>query len=220
MMHHRVTVVTAMPREAAALDVRAIAVGTRSRAGEAARDLLRRDGTGVLLIAGVCGGLDPALRAGDLIVGRRVVSPRGEELWPDAAMFEAASRALRNAGVRFASSSLLTQDDPSADSAERSRLGRTHDAAGADMETFDIARAAAAEGVPWLALRAVVDTADEELPPSLKHWSGESDATVVLRALRRPLEWPAYVRLAFQMRHALHTLRRATAITARAVSAG
>jgi hypothetical protein len=77
------------------------------------------------------------------------------------------------------------------------------------METYAFAQAADAHGVPWLALRAVVDPARDGLPRSLRDWNGESDGDVVRSALRRPLEWPAYARLAFGMRRAMGALRSA-----------
>jgi hypothetical protein len=191
----RVLLVTAMRREAAGIGRGAVALGAGARAGEVLQTLLGERQPDAIVIAGVCGGLDPSLAAGDLLLARRVVSADGAELIPQRAPFEAARGELIRRGVAFVSSALLTLERPVGNS-ERTDLWNAHGAGGVDMETYAIACAAEEHGVPWLAL-------------SLRDWNGESDRDVVRAALRRPLEWPAYVRLAFAMRRAMRALRTA-----------
>ena len=161
------------------------------------------------MIVGVCGGLDPSLAPGDLVLARRVVASDGGELIPPRLLFEGARHELSRRRLSFVSSTLLTVEGPAGDGLERTYLWNAHGAGGVDMETYTIARAAEDHGVPWLALRAVVDPAGTGLPRSLQRWSGEADSDVVRVALRRPMEWPAYVRLAFGMRRALRALHDA-----------
>lgn len=205
----RVLLVTAMQREAAGVGRGAVALGAGARAGEALRALMRDRRPEAVVIAGVCGGLDPSLAAGDLLLARRVVADDGAELLPPRVLFEEARSELMRCGVGFASSALLTLDGPAGNGRARAELWNAHGAGGVDMETYAIARAAEEHGVPWVALRAVVDPARDGLPRSLRAWNGESDADVVRAALRRPLEWPAYVRLAFAMRRAMRSLAAA-----------
>jgi adenosylhomocysteine nucleosidase len=204
-----VLLVTAMRREAAGIRHGAVALGAGARAGEALQALLRDRRPAAIVIAGVCGGLDPSLAAGDLLLARRVLAGDGAELIPRRTLFEAARGELLRGGVGFVSSALLTLEGPAGNGRERTDLWNAHGAGGVDMETYAMARAAEEHGVPWLALRAVVDPVRDGLPPPLRAWNGESDADVVRAALRRPLEWAAYARLAFAMRRAMRSLRSA-----------
>lgn len=202
-------VVTAMPREAAGLGHGAVACGAGQRAASVLEALLRERTPALVVIAGVCGGLDPSLAPGDLVLARRLVSPDGGELSPRRDVFEAARRAMRARRLPFVSSALLTQPRPAATRADKTRLWNEHGAAGVDMETYAMARASEAAGVPWLALRAVLERAAEPLPRSLRAWDGNADAAVARGAAMRPWEWPAYLRLALQMRRAIVSLRAA-----------
>lgn len=202
-------IVTAMPREAAGLGHGAVACGAGERAAPRLEALLRERTPALVVIAGVCGGLDPSLGPGDLVLARRVLSPDGGELSPRRDVFEAARRAMRARRLAFVSSALLTQPRPAATREEKTDLWNAHGAAGVDMETYAMARIAEAAGVPWLALRAVLERVAEPLPRSLRAWDGDADAAVARGAAMRPWEWPAYVRLALQMRRAMRSLRAA-----------
>ncbi len=78
------------------------------------------------------------------------------------------------------------------------------------METYELAHAADQRQIPWLAIRAVLDPASEALPSSLRGWRSDTDERAVMKeARRRPWEWPAFARLAWQMRTACASLRTA-----------
>jgi len=205
----RVLLVAPTAHEAAAIGNGALVCGAGPRAAEAVGAMLSDAGAGLVLVAGVCGGLDPSLAPGDLVLARRAVSVSGGEMFAQGALFEAARRAMRSSGLGFVSSSLFTTGRPVADRAEKTALWNAHGAGGVDMETYGVAQTADAHGVPWLALRAVLDPAHAGLPASLRGWQGEGDAAVLRRAVRRPLEWPSYARLALAMRRATRSLRTA-----------
>jgi len=215
-----VLVVTAMPREAKALRaLGAVACGTRAAAGCTLDALLRARPPAAVVITGVCGGLDPSLRPGDAILASALLASGRPDLAPGAALLDAARSALRSGAVRFVTSPVLTVDAPLTPRPARTGAWNAYGAVAVDMETYDLAAAASARGAPWLALRVVLDPTHHELPPSLRAWSGETDRQVALRALGRPLEWPAYLRLALQWRIAAASLRRAAPIVTRAASA-
>jgi adenosylhomocysteine nucleosidase len=204
-----VLVVTPTRREAAALGRAAFVCGSAGRAAESVALRLRESHPSLLIIAGVCGGLDPSLGPGSLILGRRLLATGRRELTPDPDLLEAARRALRVRRRTFVSSTLLSVAQPVGHAEEKRDIWNAHGAAGIDMETYEIAAAAEEQHVPWLALRAVLDPAAFVLPASVLAWRDEqSEQEIVRRMLRRPLEWPAYVRLAIDMRRALRGLRQ------------
>lgn len=224
----RVLVAAPMAREADAIRAWASRAGARhrvlvagggARARRAVAAALDHGGFDLVVAAGVCGGLDPSLEPGAVILGRRVVRTEGAEIVPDLALLDAARREMRARGEPFVSSSLLTVDAPSASRREKTELWNAHGAGGVDMETFGIAEAAAARGAPWLAVRVVLDPVSTMLPPSLLAWRDADDEREILRrALRRPSEWATYARLAWQLRKARAGLQRALPVVVEAAA--
>ena len=215
----RTLVVTPMSREARAAAPDAFVCGSRHAAARVLAHL-EREPADIVLIAGVCGGLDPSLAPGALVLGRRLLAEGKPELAPDAAAFEAVRRAMRRARLPFVSSSLLTTERPIESIAARTDAWNAYGAGGMDMETYDIAAALEERRVRWLALRSVLDPAGFTLPRAVRTWSDEQDEREIARAaLGSPREWPAYARLALQMRTSLRTLSRATPIARTALDA-
>ncbi len=178
------------------------------------------DAPAAVLISGVCGALDPSLAPGALVLGRRVLTVDGRALEPASALFEAAQEALRRSRLPFVSSALLTVARPINERTAKTDAWNAHGAAAADMETYELAAALEARGVPWLALRAVLDPADMVLPRGAVRWTSEQDEGAIVRdMLRRPFELPAYARLALQLRAALRALSRAVPMIVRAIDA-
>lgn len=213
----RPLLITPTQREARALGRPAI-VCAGAGAAHAIPELRRTRPIDVLIIVGVCGGLDPSLAPGGIILARSVSTPDGPELAPDPRVFDAVRRAMRARNTPFVSSRLLTVDRPAVSRAEKTALWNTHGAAGVDMETHDLAAAAAQSGIPWLAVRAVLDPIGSALPAPLRVWRAESDERDILGAIvRRPWEWPAVARLAWRMRAACRALRAALDVAIPAV---
>jgi adenosylhomocysteine nucleosidase len=94
---------------------------------------------------------------------------------------------------------ILTVDHLVADPAEKRRLAESHDALAVDMESAAIEEVCAQYGVPFLAVRAVSDTADTALSPELVRLLSGSKVSVwkAIRALvRRPRLLGEFRRLA------------------------
>ena len=201
--------VTPTQREANALGNVSLVCGAGSGAGTVLDAYLREHHVDAILLAGVCGGLDPSLSAGSLILARRALTRDGAELEPDPVLFEAARRALRSKGSSFISSLLLSVEQPVGAAHQKLELWNRFGAAGVDMETAALASAAAARGVRWLALRAVLDPAARTLPSAVQTWQGEGDdARIARRLARSPRDWPAAARLTVELRRTLASLRQ------------
>jgi nucleoside phosphorylase len=115
---------------------------------------------GLLVAAGLCGGLAPDLERGRVVVGTTVMRPGGRPLAaPDLTGLLATAR-LRTASVVTADRVVDTPE------AKRELRGAT---AGdiVDMESWYIAEAAEAAGTRWAIVRSVSDTADERIPPDV-----------------------------------------------------
>ncbi len=203
-------------REARAIGSGCRVTGTGEAGARALAEFLRMQRPETVLIVGLCGGLDPSLGAGDLILAREAIDERGEGLQPPATTLASARRALRNEGPAFVCSRLVTVREPVATIEAKRDLWNAHGAAGADMETAAFARVAAEHGVAWMALRAVIDPARMALPHSLRAWRGEEDERAIVRGIAlHPRDWIASGRLALALRPALRALRTGTGIVAR-----
>jgi hopanoid-associated phosphorylase len=113
---------------------------------------------------GLCGGLDPRLRPGDLILGAEVVSDRGAVKTDEAVTASLAER-LAVAGAGVIVERLAAAGAPVMTAAAKAVLRRTTGAAGVDMESLIAGQYALRERVPFAILRAVADPAERDLPP-------------------------------------------------------
>lgn len=202
-----VLLVAPTAREAVARAGATLICGGGAEAGHAVESYLQHHPAGFVLVIGICGGLDPALGPGDLILARSVAAPGSPALHPNAALLETARRGLRAGGRRFVTSALLTLERPAGSAAEKTALWNDHGAGGVDLETYAIVAVVERHQLPWLALRAVLDGAGAGLPEPLRRWSKPADERALVRELaRRPRDWPTMARLAWQMAHARRSL--------------
>lgn len=159
---------------AGALEI--IGVGLRASELEGRVGAARRPS--LVLSAGACGALSPALAVGDLVIPDVVLTPAG-------ARHPVASRAdLTRAGA------LLSVTDVVETPAAKARLWLATGALAVDMESAVILAWAEARGLPAAVVRAVADTADRAVPADLASVVDEAGRLRTLRAVgvaaRRP----------------------------------
>jgi len=140
----------------------------------AARALEKRIAVDGIISTGFCGALDSALRVGDIVLGRSESCPAGVEI--------------------------LSMDRVITTAKERRELRESTGAAAVEMESAAVARKAAEWGVPFRCIRAVSDSAAEDLPLDFNLYRDEegrfSRRRIALAALARPFtRVPALLRL-------------------------
>ena len=144
-----------------------------------------------LVSFGLAGGLAPGLRAGTLIVPRRVVD--ADEAWDtdpalSAALGGTTGHVLLGGGMVLATV------------AEKASARAAIGADAVDLESAAVARVASRHGLPFAALRAVCDGAGRALPRAALvalDASGRIGAwRVTAAAAARPGEWGALLGLA------------------------
>jgi adenosylhomocysteine nucleosidase len=146
-----------------------------------------------LIVVGVAGGLSPALPLGALLVAHEVVEDGWPVPAPDEAWLQRARRATGATPATFVSTRnmLCTPQDKAHAYSNLAGGG----VAAVDLETATFARAASERGLPYVALRAISDTAEESLPldfNTLRDRTGAVDSRLVaLRALTRPRLLPS-----------------------------
>lgn len=166
----------------------------------------------VLVISwGVCGGLDPRLRPGDLILGAEVVSAEGR-INTDEAVTSSLAQRLIDAGARVAVERVAGVSSPVSTARAKAELRLATGAAAVDMESLIAGRFALERRTPFAILRAVADPADRDLPPlvlSAVDSDGRVKAAAVLGDLvRSPGQFTGLVAAARDGRAAFRALSR------------
>ena len=136
---------------------------------------------------GLCGGLDPRLRPGGLILGAEVVSDQGV-VRTDETVTSSLAQRLSSAGARVVVERVASADAPVLTAAAKADLRRATQAAAVDMESLIAGQYALERGVPFAILRAVADPAERNLPPLVMKAvksDGGLDARAVIGALIR-----------------------------------
>lgn len=157
----------------------------------------------------MAGGLDPALAPAALVIPVRVAAEDGGTHDANAGLLAwlgaAAGPDVRHDATLASASRPVTTCEAKAALRERTQ------AAAVDMESAAIAAVAGRAGVPFAAVRSIVDPADLPLPRALAgalRDDGSVRALALAGALlRRPQELPGLLALARHYRRALARLR-------------
>jgi adenosylhomocysteine nucleosidase len=178
-------------------------------AADGARRLLAA-GARALLSWGLAGGLDPALTAGTLVLPCEVISPEGRVFLTTAEWRERVRCAIA-ASHRICCGRLLTCRKPLGSTAAKALAFRETAAVAVDMESSAVAEVAAAQHLPVLVVRAIVDTARDAVPQVALQAAGAGEGSLRLGRLlatlaRTPGELPALIRLARRYRAASRAL--------------
>jgi adenosylhomocysteine nucleosidase len=186
--------------------VRAAVTGMGQPAAARAMSVLLARRPDVCISSGLAGGLRPQYQPGDVLLARAVRELGGERQQAADSALLAASRFLscRVAELFLTSPRLI----PAA--WEKRRLGRLADVV--EMESLTVLSAARERGVPAVAIRAIADTCDEDLPYDFACFMDEHGQPKRSRALaeivRRPLRVPALLRLNRRSQRAAELLCR------------
>ncbi len=161
--------------------------------------------------SGLAGGLQSNYGVGDVLAARSVFS--------EAVPTDGTSRLLPCSGalLSFAAESgaAVVEQFYSADhvvSTAREKQVLSTKADAVEMESFEILRGAQGAGIPAVAVRAISDTLDEDLPFDMSEIFTEEGQVSVPRVLGqvalKPQSLPGLVRLGKNSRVAAHSLSR------------
>lgn len=185
----------------------------RDRAQEAVAAAAGQWGVQAAWSLGFSGGLVERLRPGDLVYPASVLdeADAGAPMAADAS-HDAVCAALRRAGLSVEPGALVTVQTVLRTPEAKRAAARRHAAVAVEMEAAGVARAARDLGIPWSALKAVVDTVDDPLPAFLARcttpqgnlrWRG-----LVTGALQGREFWRSVRRLERASRQAGRSLRQ------------
>lgn len=221
-------IVAALPEETSTLTARKIGRGccefiapdillALSGAGpenaKTAAELLLTRGAGRLLSWGCAAALSEDLTPGDLTLVNTLVSEGNETLDIQSTWQVEARRILRELltgahCVRLAESATIVVS-----ASDKRTLQQRTDASVVDMETVAIAKVARQRNVPFLAIRAIADPVDMDLPQAVAHALSDEGDVILPKLLtyliRHPSELPGLIKLGIHFKAAQKTLRLA-----------
>ncbi|MBI3323460.1 MAG: hypothetical protein HYZ95_03240 [Candidatus Omnitrophica bacterium] len=179
-MTDRILLVAAVPVELSGVPrggstpVRLLAAGVGPKAGRAVRRHLDRERFSLVVSTGFSGGARPGLKPGDLVWASEVI--RAGSGWRRAPTGD-------NRGLNGLCSvgPFVTVNRPLQRPQEKREMGLRYGAVAVDMESADVAEAAEQAGVPWVALRVILDPVDAPLLIG--------DGRQALGTLLRPWRW-------------------------------
>lgn len=140
-------------RTAAASQVRVLHTGIgEGAARQALRKAIEHERPSAVISSGFAGGLDPALKVGDLVADSAVSAPD---------LLSELPTTIRRGRIH-------TTSDPAASPDAKTRLHRETGADAVDMETAAIAAECALACIPLLVVRAISDAASDSIPIPLE----------------------------------------------------
>lgn len=144
------------------------------RAEESVRLVLDRFPVESIISLGYAGGVRDDLEIADIILCDRVIRHKGEiiiekqtksteEYLPDTDLFKKASEVVQKSKVNFHRGATLTVDRIISSPDMKRWIGKTYPVIGVEMETAALARVAAIMGIPFLSIRSISDTVDDNV---------------------------------------------------------
>ncbi|MDD5274666.1 MAG: phosphorylase [Methylovulum sp.] len=185
--------------------------GAGSKNATVAAELLISKGATQLISWGCAAALDTALMPGDLALVDCLIDVNDDELLVDHNWHEYAKNLLAS-DVAVRTGSLTESVNIVFAGKEKLHLQLITKAIALDMESVSIARVAQKKSLPFLAIRAIVDPADMDLPRAVGYAANAEGDIVLSRLLLflvlHPVELPRLIRLGFYFNAAKATLKR------------
>ena len=174
-----------------------------------AGSVLVSQGATALLSWGCAAALDDRVSPGCLILPERIIGANGEIHRVSTEWHRRLCQALESKHP-IRTEALVESDVIVKTSAEKRSLARRTQAAATDMESAAQARLAKDYGLPFIAIRAIVDTPSTEIPENvLKALDPEGNINLwKLLSSTMPADWIKIVRLGIQFNAAQRTLKK------------
>ncbi|MEP1231102.1 MAG: hypothetical protein ABJG88_10540 [Litorimonas sp.] len=186
----------------------ACAAGRVEGAQDAALKIITQGATH-LISFGVCGGLSPYVKAGDLILADSVTMD-GDVLQLTHNWHKVAFANFPNARA----GKMLSVAMPITTPQDKHNAHEATGAVAVDVESFAVAQIAAAHKLPCIIIRAVLDNATQSLPKAAMSGVDDTGQTrvwpVIAALLKRPQDLPALLNLARDSGLAQDTLKVVT----------
>jgi adenosylhomocysteine nucleosidase len=178
-------------------------------AAEAGARALVEAGVSALMTFGMAGGLDPALKAGSVVLPCEMISADGTRVAASRSWRERVAAAVSPLRA-VAEGNLLTSAYAIDTPADKAAAFHDTGAAAVDMESAAVAEIASHHNLPFIAVRVIVDTAADTLPRAVVNASRAGRVQIgrlIAGLVLAPGEIGALIRLVQRYRIAMRSLR-------------
>lgn len=193
---------------------RASAIGVAVGVGGGAAHAVAAERPSLVISCGFAGALAPGLATGDVVLASSVCDETGEVATISDRTLRTAEQAFGDASVAVRIGEILCATQVAGTAEAKRALGRPGRLA-VDLESWAVAQAAVRAGIPWLAIRVIIDPVELELPPFTRVSGHATRGGYVGAALRHALGGPRAALelfdLARRARTASRSLERAIA---------
>lgn len=171
-------------------------------------------GANHIISVGICGGLNPSLRAGDIVIGTSIIYGLSQ-ITSDLSWCDRLFAALvpKPPSIHVMQGWFTWSETAVARLSDKAALRKTTGGDAVDEETFIAGSIAATKGISFTALRAVSDSADFELPPAalvkLQADGNENIGAILDSIAGNPWQIPELVELAGSTATAMANLKLA-----------
>jgi len=183
--------------------------GMGAQAARAAAEGLCQHGATALVSFGVAGALDANLKPGDLVLPDIIHA--GEQL-PVTTAWRNRLQQMLPADITTVNGILANSTVPLTDEQAKRHLAQATGACAVDMESGAIAEVAAAAGIPFIAVRAIIDPLQFSPPQALLSAvypdGGVNPVRLLALLLKRSVHVNTLLRMGAGMRAARKTLSR------------
>ena len=185
----------------------------QANAARAANQLMD-DGCDQLMYWGIAGGLSDMLAVGDLVLAKHVCGIGESSIACDPDWLNGLGKAL--AQLNPSVGDLVTRPTPVCTAEDKRQLHAQTGALAVDMESYAAALVAHARACPFVALRAISDAWQDELPGAVLNGvrddGSNNPGAVALALIKHPWQIGAVIRTGHRYRQALASLTAAATI--------
>jgi adenosylhomocysteine nucleosidase len=184
--------------------------GIGPEAAHTAAASLVKHGATALLSWGCAGALSNKLEPGDLLLPHTILTEDNQTLHPHEIWRKRLVTQFSNA-LEWHDDILVESNKMVSGIEEKQTMAHVSGAVAVDMESAAIGRVASQAGIPFIVIRAVVDSAGEELPPCIAETMSSRGLLQMRKLLPtlilQPALWPKLIRLSWHFHAATRTLK-------------
>lgn len=174
-------------------------------------DTIAKSGCDILISFGFAGALDPRLAAGDLVIPNSVVDSERKIYKVDYKLHGKLTKRFSK-NLKPSNGRLFSSDAVITDTTSKKKIFNMFNAVAVDMESAGVAKAATENNCSFMIIRAISDTAYQNLPRrSLNSFylgNSVKIGNILLDLARNLHELPEFTNLTYNSYKAFSSLRR------------
>jgi len=176
----------------------------------AASELLVAQGAIRLISWGCAAALSASLKSGDLVLADTLIDAEGTQIATHSVWHDYAKNLLSNT-LKVHTGGLVESKIIVASGKDKKHLHTQTGAVALDMESIAIAKVALQNNLPFLAVRAMADPVNMDLPKAINHSLNDEGDIVLSKLLLfialHPAELPGLIKLGLHFNAAKNTLK-------------